>query len=289
MRVDMQDNFSNLNQTHLDTLKEEGVLVLPDFISEKTINLIKKETSPFLETVSFNNRISSLIIGNNQWVEHVGICSLAALKLALDDQFINFLEDYFDTSITLSSLSLQRKIFPEKGIKLHSDRGEGLSVFLYLTKPSESKGLTEFINKSHATKIEESYLVENQVDDADYIDLEQTPFKSKPLTKTIGGKGTLVIFHRGIWHQLPKFTAPGREILMMQYLQKNSPTKDHLVRNSFLQCLSERQKEVYLSNSFPSLSSLIQLGFSSYSLGIYKIPTWKMLVYFLRYKLISKV
>ena len=76
----MQENFSNLNQTHLDTLKEEGVLVLPDFISEKTINLIKKETSPFLETVSFNNRISSLIIGNNQWVEHVGICSLAATK-----------------------------------------------------------------------------------------------------------------------------------------------------------------------------------------------------------------
>ena len=91
MRVQMQENFSNLNQTHLDTLKEEGVLVLPDFISEKTINLIKKETSPFLETVSFNNRISSLIIGNNQWVEHVGICSLAALKLALDDQFISAL------------------------------------------------------------------------------------------------------------------------------------------------------------------------------------------------------
>ena len=289
MRVEMKENFSNLNQTHLDTLKEEGVLVLPDFISEKTIDLIKKEVSPFLERVSFNNRISSLIIGKNQWIDHVGMCSLAALKLALDDQFINFLEDYFDTSITLGSLSLQRKIFPEKGINLHSDRGEGLSVFIYLTKPSESKGLTEFVNKSHTTKIEESYLYENKVDDADYIDLEKTPFKSKPLTKTIGGKGTLVIFHRGIWHQLPKFTAPGREILMIQYFKRNSPTKDHLVRNSFLGSLSERQKEVYLFNSFPSLPSLIELGSSSYSLGVYKIPDWKMLLYFLRFKLFSKV
>ena len=290
MRVDMQDNFSNLNQTHLDTLKEEGVLVLPDFISEQTINLIKKETSTWLETVGFNNRISSLIIGSNQWIEHVGMCSLAALKLALDDQFINFLEDYFETSVVLGSFSLQRKIFPEKGTRLHSDRGEGLAVFVYLTNPSEKTGLTEFIGKTHAIEIEESYVLKNKIDDADYIDIEKSPFKSKPFTKTIGGKGTLVIFHRGIWHQLPKFKAPGREILMMQYFQKDSPTKDHLVKNSFLQYLSERQREVYLSHSSStSLPSLVELGSEHDAMGVYKIPTWKMLVYFLRYKLISKV
>ena len=290
MRIDMQDNFSNLNQTHLDTLKEEGVLVLPDFISEQTINLIKKETSTWLETVGFNNRISSLIIGNNQWIEHVGMCSLAALKLALDDQFINFLEDYFETSVVLGSFSLQRKIFPEKGLKLHSDRGEGLAVFVYLTNPSEKTGVTEFVGKSHTIEIEESYVLKNKVDDAEYIDIEKSPFKLQPFTKTIGGKGTIVIFHRGIWHQLPKFKAPGREILMMQYFQKDSPTKDHLVKNSFLQYLSERQREVYLfhSSSF-SLPTLVELGLEPDALGVYKIPTWKMLVYFLRYKLISKV
>ena len=290
MRVDMQDNFSNLNQTHLDTLKEEGVLVLPDFISEQTINLIKKETSTWLETVGFNNRISSLIIGNNQWIEHVGMCSLAALKLALDDQFINFLEDYFETSVVLGSFSLQRKIFPEKGLKLHSDRGEGLAVFVYLTNPSEKTGVTEFVGKSHTLEIEESYILKNKVDDAEYIDIEKSPFKLLPFTKTIGGKGTIVIFHRGIWHHLPKFKAPGREILMMQYFQKDSPTKDHLVKNSFLHYLSQRQREVYLfhSSSF-SLPTLVELGLEPDALGVYKIPTWKMLVYFLRYKLISKV
>ena len=290
MRVDMEENFSNLNQTHLDTLKEEGVLVLPDFISEQTINLIKKETSPWLETVGFNNRISSLIIGSNQWIEHVGMCSLAALKLALDDQFINFLEDYFETNVALGSFSLQRKVFPEKGLRLHSDRGEGLSVFIYLTDSSEKTGLTEFIGKTHAIEIEESYVLKNKIDDADYIDIEKSPFKSKPFTKTIGGKGTLVIFHRGIWHQLPKFKAPGREILMMQYFQKDSPTKDHLVKNSFLQSLSKRQSEVYLSNcSSSSLPSLVELGSDPEAMGVYKIPAWKMFVYVLRYKLISKV
>ena len=286
----MQENFSKLNQIHLDTLREQGVLVLPDFISEQTINLIKKETSPWLEKVGFNNRISSLIIGNNQWIEHVGMCSLAALKLALDDQFINFLEDYFETSVALASFSLQRKIFPEKGIRLHSDRGGGLSVFLYLTNPSEKTGVTEFVRTSHATEIKESYLLENAIDDATYIDIEKSPLKSKLFKKTIGNKGTLVIFHRGIWHQLPKFKTPGREILMMQYFQKDSPAKDHLVKNSFLQSLSKRQSEVYLSNCSPSsLPSLVELGSDPEAMGVYKIPAWKMFVYFLRYKLISKV
>ena len=286
----MQENFSKLNQTHLDTLREQGVLVLPDFISEQTISLIKKDTSPWLEKVGFNNRISSLIIGNNQWIEHVGMCSLAALKLALDDQLINFLEDYFETSLALGSFSLQRKIFPEKGIRLHSDRGGGLSVFLYLTDPSEKTGVTEFVKTSHTTEIKESYLLKNAIDDAAYIDIEKSPLKSKPFKKTIGNKGTLVMFHRGIWHQLPKFQAPGREILMMQYFQKDSPAKDHLVKNSFLQSLSTRQSEVYLSNcSSSSLPSLVELGSDPEAMGVYKIPAWKMFVYVLRYKLISKV
>ena len=257
---------------------------------KKIINLIKKETSLWLETVGFNNRISSMIIGNNQWIEHLGICSLTALKLALDDQFINFLENYFETNVALGSFSLQKKVFPEAGLRLHSDRGEGLAVFVYLTDSSEKTGRTEFVGGSHAIEIEESYLLKNKIDDAEYIDIEKSPFKSKPFTKTIGGKGTLVIFNRGIWHQLPKFKSPGREILMMQYFQKDSPTRDHLVKNSFLQHLSQRQKEVYLSHSSSfSLPTLVEFGYEPDALGDYKIPTWKMLIYFLRYKLISKV
>ena len=60
----MQEEFSKLNQSHLSTLKEEGVLVLPDLISEQTIDLINKETSPWLEKIGFNHRTSSLIMGN---------------------------------------------------------------------------------------------------------------------------------------------------------------------------------------------------------------------------------
>ena len=287
----MQEGFSKLNQTHLSTLKEEGILVFPDFISKQTINLIKKETSPWLKKAGFNNRTSSLIMGNNQWIEHLGMCSLAALKFALDDKFINFLEDYFETSITLGSFSLQRKIFPEEGIRLHREIGEeGLNVFLYLTNPSEKTGVTEFVKKSHNTEIEESYLVKNKIDDAIYIDLEKSPFKSKPLSKPTGGKGTLIIFHRGIWHQLPKFQAPGRTVLIMQYFQKDSPAKYHLVRNSFLQSLSDRQRQVYLSSCSSSSSpSLVELGSDLDAMRVYNITAWKKLAYFLRYKLVSKV
>ena len=287
----MQENFSRLNQTHLDELEKNGVLILPDFISTQTIDLIRKEVSPWLKNISFNTRISSIVIGNNQWIEHLGLCSLTALRLAVDDQFINFVEDYFDTTVSLGSFSLQRKIFPEKKLlRLHSDRGGGLAVFLYLTNPSEKRGLTQFAKGSHTTEIEDSFVLNNKVDDATYIDKEKSPFKSKHLIKTTGGIGTMVIFDRRTWHQLPKFKEPGRQIIMMNYFHKDSPSQDHLTRNSFLQSLSERQKEVYLSNSSSySLPSLVELGDDKNAMGVYKIPTWKLFAYYLRYKWFSVV
>jgi len=286
----MQENFAKLDQGHLETLRKEGILILPDFISSKTIDLIKKETSPWLEKIGFNNRISSLVINSNQWIEHVGICSMTALKLALDEKFIVFLESYFENQVSLGSFSLQRKIFAEKGIRLHSDNGEGLAVFLYLTDISAKTGATEFVKKSHNLKIEDSYLLDNKIEDAIYIDIEKSPFKSIPLEKSAGKRGTLVIFHRGIWHKLPEFKKSGREIIMLDYFEKGYPSKDHLVKSSFLNNLSKKQKEVYLGNaSISSSPSLVELGNTKRDLGVYQIPLWKMLAYFIKYKLFSKV
>ena len=282
------DKFSYLSQDHLEQLNQNGVIILPNLIPENIIDEIKKDTLPWFKKTSFNNRYSSLIIGSNQWIEHVGLCSLKALQVALDKNLINFLNNYFGSYPSIGSLSVQKKIFAEKGIPLHSDLGDGLAMFIYLTGPDKKYGATEFIKKSHLTEIKRNFTAQNKVNDATYIDLEKSPFSSKDILETHGGVGTAVIFQRSIWHQLPKFSRAGREILMVDYFKKFSPAKDHLIKKSFLKLLSTLQIEVLLKNSSDEIQpSLVELG-SDPSLGIYKIPDWKMLLYLIKYKIFSR-
>lgn len=282
--------FSVLSQNHLNQLNQDGVLILPNLISKDSIDKIKKDSSNWYKKISFNNRYSSLIIGSNQWIEHAGLCSFEALKIALNENLINFLKDYFQTSPSIASISIQKKIFSEKGIPLHSDLGEGVTIFIYLTEPNEKSGITEFVKKSHLCKIDKTFETQYKVKDATYIDLQSSPFSKKDILKTHGGIGTAVIFHRGIWHQLPSFTNAGRELLMIQYYKNSSPSKDHLIKNSFLKLLSPLQRKVLLENSSDKLlPSLAELGSNPDALGVYKIPDWKMLLYLIKYKLFSKV
>lgn len=281
--------FSSLSKEHLKQLNQDGLIILPDLIPIDIIHEIKKDTSSWFKYISFNNRISSSIVGSNQWIEHVGLCSFKALQVALDENLINFLKKYFESEISLGSIQIQKKIFSEKGIPLHSDLGNGLGIFIYLTEPDAKYGATEFVKKSHMTKIDERYKNKNKIDDATYINLKKSPFSENDIIKTHGGIGTLVIFHRSIWHQLPRFSNPGREIIMIRYNNTETSSNDHLIKNSFLNLLSPLQKEVFLKNSSDKTSpSLGGLGSYSDEPDVYKIPNWKMLLYFIKYKLFSK-
>ena len=281
--------FSSLSKDHLNKLNSDGVIIIPNLIPESTIDEIKKDTSSWFKKISFNNRISSYVINSNQWIEHGGLCSLESLKVALDISLIDFLKEYFMNDPSLGAISVQKKIFSENGIPLHSDLGDGLSVFIYLTKPDEKFGITEFVKKTHLCKIDKSFQTQNKIDDATYIDLEKSPFSEKDIIKTHGGVGTVVIFHRSIWHKLPKFNNAGREILMLRYFKKNTPSNDHLVKNSFLKQLTPIQKQVLLENSAEKIApSISELGSNNESFDIYKIPDWKMYLYFLKFKLFSK-
>ena len=282
-------SFLSLSENHLKQLKEDGVIILPNMISSDIVNDIRKDTLSWYKNISFNNRISSSIIGNNQWIDHVGLCSLKALKLVLDTNLIKFLKKYFNSDISVGSISIQKKIFSENGIPLHSDLGKGLSIFIYLTKPDKKSGVTEFIKKSHLTKINKKFKIQNKIDDATYLDINKSPFSEKDIIETKGEVGTVVIFHRAIWHQLPKFSAPGREIIMIQYTNNESSSCDHLIKNSFLNLLLPIQKDVFLNNSsIKKDTGLSKLGSDTGDSDVYKIPSWKMLLYVIRYKLFSR-
>ena len=98
-------SFLSLSENHLAQLKEDGVIILPNMISSDIVNDIRKDTLSWYKNISFNNRISSSIIGNNQWIDHVGLCSFKALKLVLDANLIKFLKKYFNSDISLGNLA----------------------------------------------------------------------------------------------------------------------------------------------------------------------------------------
>ena len=127
-------NFKRkFNKNDILDLKENGLLILPNFVNEKILNAINKEIEPWIKKITFNNNLSSSIIGNNQWISHLGLCSQISLNIALDKNLINFLEKYFNNKIILAECAYQKKIIAEKNpIKWHSDREEGIYIFIFL-------------------------------------------------------------------------------------------------------------------------------------------------------------
>ena len=78
-------------------------------------------------------------------------------------------------------------------------------------------------------------------------------------------------------------------MLIIQYFESQSPSKDHLIKKSFLNALSEEEKGILFNQlSCASSPSLLELGNDPNALGVYNIPQWKMILYYLRYKLFSK-
>ena len=78
--------------SNLQAFKKDGVLVIENYLDGEMNSKIHNEIHPWLSQSSFNSQISSSIIGNNQWIEHSGLCSFHALEVTLHPNLINFAE-----------------------------------------------------------------------------------------------------------------------------------------------------------------------------------------------------
>src|SRR5690349_9508652 len=70
----------------------QGGEVLPEFLDPRLIAEIDAELEPWLRQINFNEIYGSSILGVDRWVFHLGIASCAALRLALDEQILDFVE-----------------------------------------------------------------------------------------------------------------------------------------------------------------------------------------------------
>jgi hypothetical protein len=281
MNFDIEENLS--------ALRREGVLILPNYVDNANVLAIKNEVYPWLSRISFNSHISSSIIGNNQWIEHLGICSAHSLEIILNPKLISFAERYLESEVCLGSFQFQRKIFSESGIPMHQDNGEGVYFFIFLNEVNEATGATSFVKKSHHFSMSKEKLRSGETSEV-YMDESFLIENRENLIQAYGGPGTMVIWDRRVAHKLPSFRKHGRDLIMASLLPSNNALqqKDHLLRASFVSNLSDKQRQViFASAQTEEKNSLLKLGAEQSLLDKYNISRLRMLVYYLRFRTIQ--
>jgi hypothetical protein len=274
-------------ENNLKTFKENGVLIIENYLDNSSKLKIEDEIQPWLSSISFNSQISSSIIGNNQWIEHLGLCSSQALETILDPSLISFAEQYFGEEVSLGSLQFQRKIFAEPtGIPMHRDYGKGIYFFIFLNGVDDSTGATRFIKKSHLISMSEDGLRSGETNEL-YMDEAFLKDHQENIVQATGGPGTMVVWDRGTAHDLPSFKKHGRDLIMASLLPLSeiSQKKDHLLRHSLIEKLSTKQKAVIFSGKQgKKRNSLVKLGLEESLLDDYGISKVKMLMYYLKFR-----
>jgi hypothetical protein len=274
----------------LEVFDNKGVLLFPNFLSKNVVDEIKNEIHPWLDEITFNAHLSSSVLGNNQWIEHLGICSVTALESLLDENIISFAEKYFQEEVVLGSFEYQKKIIAEKeGLSLHCDHGAGLYIFIYLNEVSTKTGATRFYEKTHRTEALKDEISSEGVTKELYILENSASAKNKEQLVASGGPGTVIIWDRKTWHDLPGFTEPGRELIMASFMPKSqlSLARDHLFKKTFLSKLSKKQLSVCIfPNAQTPAKTLTKTGNDDSLLDDYKISK-RMIFYFFRFTLLK--
>ena len=241
-------------------IMKQGALVLADFLDRSTIDEIEREIDPWRRQVNFNEIYGSTILGANRWLHHLGIVSLAAMRLALDEKILDLMESIFGEPAILSQVSYQEKIRRSRiHLKMHSDFDGGILAFFYLSGVDDELGSTRYLPETH--EIGASLQTRETV----FIDEEHVKPRMGDLKVAHGGPGTVLFFDQDIWHDLPPVAKPGRRVVWSCYQPQSRPecAYDHLYRQSILAGLTDRQRRAFGIGQppFTRLGRLATIGF----------------------------
>ena len=98
----------NISKDSLNLLIENGVLILPAILDEAQLIKIKNEIRAS-HNVNFNDRLGSLLISDNLWIEHLALFSKASLETVLHPNLLSLLDSYLGEEAILGSLKYQKK------------------------------------------------------------------------------------------------------------------------------------------------------------------------------------
>ena len=274
-----------ITKSALKILKSEGVVILPSLIGRDTLDLLNKDIEN-CNYLSFNDRLGSLFISDNQWIDHLAISSRTALETVLNPNLLNLLDSYFDEEVVLGSFKYQKKLIGGKSIPLHRDRGPGLVMFIFLNDITKETGSTRFIKGSHKFKIDS--IDYTKINDAEYVNPEEYDFNNQSINALGNKAGTVQIFSQNILHDLPYYDKSGRETIWAIYYPKSQAhiSEDHLIRNKNLINLTENQKKRILIREDTKGLSFTSIGNNNSVTNIYNISSFRKIIYIIRYYVI---
>ena len=209
------------SDSNLQAFKKDGVLVFENYLDGETNSKIHNEIHPWLSQIFFNSQISSSITRNNQWIEHLGLCSFHASEVTLHPNLINFAEQYFGEEVSLGSLQFQKKVFAEHSPKpIHSHYDKGFYFFIYLNAIACSTGATRFVKKSHQIEMPEDSLRSGETGGL-YMDQNFMQLHQESVIQASGGPGTMLMWDRKTAHDLPAFKNYAPELIMASQIPKS--------------------------------------------------------------------
>ena len=205
-----------MNKIHLkipseagDRLKKEGFFFYESIIKKDDLIEINKELNEW-KNIPAVNGYGCLYHDSDALLQNLSIYSPAALRLALSEDLLDFMERHFGEKVILSKIEYRRALVPKPKMPLHSDNSKEVLIFVYLNGASKSLGATAAIPGTHTkgVSLNDGYLqIPKRVEDE--LGLALVPVE--------GGPGTCLFFEANVWHSRLESTRSGREIIWIAY------------------------------------------------------------------------
>jgi len=219
----------------VERLRKDGFFITSSPISAADLDTIKRELEDWKSTPAVNG-YGCIFSAGDALLQNVGLYSPAALKIALAEDILDFMERAFGQPALLAKIEYRRAVEPKSEMPLHCDPGHDISVYIYLDGVCPDTGSTYVIPGTHeiGLSMNDGYI---QVPDA-----ARSKFGRAPAIVE-GPPGLCLFFHTNTWHGRTATVRPGRELLWLSYVPRDWATEqlNLVVSIKALKQLSPRQ------------------------------------------------
>ena len=229
--------IKNIPSNALQSLQKDGFYIDENLVDPALLQQLVNEISEW-KNVPAVNGYGCIYHSGDALLQNLQLYSSTALKLALGEELLDFVETHFGERVYLSKCEYRRALLPKQEMGLHSDGSKDILVFIYLNGVEPETGMTAVVPGTHkiGTSLNGgSPSIPKQVQNDFGSEGEQVQVKGKP--------GTCLFFEADIWHRRVESTRGGREILWLTYSPISEPSTclDMVFSRSSLLGLSDRQ------------------------------------------------
>ncbi len=220
------------NDKVVEALKSQGAIVVPECLEPATVAQVLDELAPWLRQIAFNDVYGYSFRQADKWLHHLGMCSPAAIQLAVHEKTLDLLEKIFGEPAILAQISYQEKIDAEAHLPMHCDGDGGILIFFYLTDLKSEDGNTRFIPGTQEIRLETLI-----------IPKDQYAGRENEIISVEGKAGTALFFDQDVWHDRLAVKTGGRKVMWALYHPESHAylAFDQPYRQSILSGLNARQ------------------------------------------------